>query len=210
MDTLEDVDLRASGSIETTREPLDAAALLAARPARVEIPASHVFPKDKICKYCTWLLWHKALSPRPPRVTALSRPLCCYADVKCTAADGRTWAVGKRYSEFKSLKDRLGKIEHDVNKLPFPKKTWGSGIDEGTVGARTEGLAHWINEVTKMLPDAQSDVVVLGKRGQVERELCTFFLEDNSLDDLDVDPGARIRVMDALGELAAAPALPWQ
>ena len=207
MDTLEDVDLRASGDMETERgtvAPLDAVELQAARPARVEIPASHVFSKDKVCKYCTRLLWHRALSPRPPREAAHSRALCYNADVKCTAADGKTWAVAKRYSEFKSLKDRLGKVEHDVSKLPFPKKTWGSGIDEGTVGARTEGLAQWISEVAKMLPDGQSDAVVLGKRGEVEREVCMFLLEDSSLDDLDTDPAARARVMGALGELAAA------
>jgi hypothetical protein len=59
-DVLDDVDLRATDDIDAKRgtlEPLDEAALLAARPKTVEIPASHVFAKDKICKYCArWSL----------------------------------------------------------------------------------------------------------------------------------------------------------
>ena len=39
-----------------TLDPLDEAALQAARPESVEIPASHVFAKDKICKYCGRLI----------------------------------------------------------------------------------------------------------------------------------------------------------
>ena len=116
------------------------------------------------------------------------------ADVKCTTADRRTWAVAKRYSEFKSLKDRLSKIDSRVKKLPFPKKTWGgSGTDDATVAARTEGLLQWTNEVVKMLPE---DV-------ELERAVCGFLAKDDSLDHLDEDPEACARVSGALGVCAS-------
>ena len=47
--------------------------------------------------------------------------------------------MAKRYSQMKALKDRLAKLSPAVASLPFPKKTWSSGIDEATVAARTAG-----------------------------------------------------------------------
>ena len=76
-------------------------------------------------------------------------PSAC-PDALCTTADGRSWTVSRRYSEFKSLRDRVAKLKPSTARLPFPKKTWsGSGIDEATVAARSTGLAKWAQEVTK-------------------------------------------------------------
>jgi hypothetical protein len=101
--------------------------------------------------------------------------------------------VAKRYSQMKALKDRLAKLSPAVASLPFPKKTWSSGIDEATVAARTAGLAHWTNEVTKVLAE---DVAI-------EREFCMFLAEDDSLADLEAqeEPAACQKVFEALGEL---------
>lgn len=52
---MEDVDLGTEAEIDAKRgtsDPLDEGALAAARPARVEIPASHV--SNKVAKYCEW------------------------------------------------------------------------------------------------------------------------------------------------------------
>ena len=119
-ETLDEVDLRTTAEIEAKRgtlEPLDEAALQAARPESVEIPASHVFEKDKICKYCASLL-----AARDGGVVqgGRSRALAALADVKVATADGRTWAVGKRYSEFKALRDGLTKLV-DNSKFYDPK-----------------------------------------------------------------------------------------
>jgi hypothetical protein len=192
-ETLDEVDLRTTAEIEAKRgtlEPLDEAALQAARPESVEIPASHVFEKDKICKYCASLL-----AARDGGVVqgGRSRALAALADVKVATADGRTWAVGKRYSEFKALRDGLTKLAPSIGQLPFPKKTWSSGIGNATVATRTEALRQWTNEVTKMLAE---DVAI-------EREVCLFLAQDDSLDDLEQDPEARARVLDALGEFAS-------
>ena len=126
-----------------------------------------------------------------------SHALAALADVKVTTSDKRTWAVGKRYSEFKALRDNLSKLAPSIGQLPFPKKTWSSGIGDATVANRKESLQQWANEVTKLLAE---DVAV-------EREFCMFLAEDNSLDDLKQDPEAQARVLDALGEFAS-PASP--
>ena len=120
---------------------------------------------------------------------SLEHALAVLTDVKVTTLDGRTWAVGKRYSEFKTLRDGLSKIAPSIGKLSFPKKTWSSGIGGATIAMRTEALRQWTNEVTKMLAE---DVAV-------EREVCMFLAQDNSLDDLEQDPEARARVLGALG-----------
>lgn len=54
---LEDVDLQTTEEIDAKRgtlDPLDEAALQAARPATIEIPVTHVFAKDKVAMYCAY------------------------------------------------------------------------------------------------------------------------------------------------------------
>lgn len=168
-DVMEDIDLRSTAEIDAKRgtaDSLDEAALHAARPAVISIPASHV-SKGKVAKYY----------------------------LKCTTADGRSWAVAKRYSQFKALKDKLVKTSPGVAKIAFPKKTWGSGIDAATVAERTSGLTAWTNEVAKALPD---DVAL-------EREVCMFLAEDDSLADLEEEPATAEKVRGALGIVSPVP-----
>lgn len=115
-DLMEDIDLRSTAEIARrgTADPLDEAALHAARPATIEIPASHV-SKAKVAKYCAR---SSTASRRRRLVSSCSSPLCLprscaacscraspsahsccasalpeCADLKCTTADGRSWAV---------------------------------------------------------------------------------------------------------------------
>ena len=127
---------------------------------------------------------HKALqAARPAKIeiarAVVSRGVAKYC-LTCTTADGRCWTVAKRYSELKELKDKLRKMSPAVAALDFPKKTWGSGVSDSVVKQRKEGLGKWVSGVIPVLPE---DV-------DVERELCMFLAEDDSMAELEEQEGA--------------------
>jgi hypothetical protein len=77
--------------------------------------------------------------------------------LKVASADGRQWAVKKRFSDFVTFREELSNPESRpageasaLAALAFPEKTWTGGSDKETVKARKEVLNPWISEVVKM------------------------------------------------------------
>ena len=127
------------------------------------------------------------------RVCPCCLPPSACVDALCTTADGRSWTVSRRYSEFKSLRDRVAKLKTSTARLPFPKKTWsGSGIDEATVAARSTGLAEWAQEVIErngffcthmcsFLCETRSFLTVFSKTGSGQRAVFSHVYTKNDL-----------------------------
>jgi hypothetical protein len=74
------------------------------------------------------------------------------------APDGEEWVIEKRFSAFKSLRDKLVEDNNPaVRSLDFPESAFlgsvqGEGMDGETITKRKEQLDVWINEVLMFCP----------------------------------------------------------
>ena len=78
--------------------------------------------------------------------------------IVCSAHDGGSWSVQKRYSELAALKDAIEvqpRNAEALKTLEFPAKTWSSWgkMDEAVIKERKDGLQLWLNHVIQRCPN---------------------------------------------------------
>ena len=105
--------------------------------------------------------------------------------VKVSTADGRQWAVAKRFSEFFDLKVELQKVASMmVDRLHFPAKATFGGSSDEVISDRITELRDWINAVMVMADlTAEVSEKVVDERDPFQEAVLIFLAEDHSIED---------------------------